>query len=176
MTDWVGWLPCWCLVCRFQCRLSGSSVCGVMCACIDMCVCACEPWGCPLVGPLNSHGWPPGGSAVGAAASRSDGAATSIASLDCGMLANRWPTCWASVRRERFELARIPPSGNEADGEVAGGGGGERYRLSRCKRPLAAAVMARLGVPLPANERTVLLDDLAWGEIEVSGWLVAGLS
>jgi hypothetical protein len=90
------------------------------------------------------------------------------------MLANRWPTCWASVRRERFELARIPPSGNEADGEVAGGGG-ERYRLSRCKRPLAAAVMARLGVPLPASERTVLLDDLAWGEIEVGG-CVAGVS
>ncbi|KAI3434832.1 hypothetical protein D9Q98_002887 [Chlorella vulgaris] len=75
--------------------------------------------------------------------------------------------------RERFELARIPPSGNEADGEVAGGGGGERYRLSRCKRPLAAAVMARLGVPLPANERTVLLDDLAWGEIE---WGLTGVT
>lgn len=69
--------------------------------------------------------------------------------------------------RERFELALISAGGvNEADGEAAGGGP-ERYRFSRCRRPLPAALMEKLGVPLPEGERTVLHDDLAWEEIQV---------
>lgn len=46
--------------------------------------------------------------------------------------------------RERFELALASPAANEADGEAAGSG--ERYRFSRCTRPLPAALMAKLGV------------------------------
>ena len=75
-------------------------------------------------------------------------------------------------RRERFELAHLPAAGgaaggNEADGEAAGGAAAERYRFSRCSRALPAAVMQKLGLPLPEGERTVLHDDLGWEEIEV---------
>ena len=78
--------------------------------------------------------------------------------------------------RERFELAHLPAASNEADGEAAAAAGAsgapavERYRFSRCRRPLPAAVMAKLGVPLPEGERTVLHDDLGWEEIQVGGW------
>ena len=74
-------------------------------------------------------------------------------------------------RRERFELA-LAAGSNEADGEAAGGGG-ERYRFSRCRRPLPAALMAKLGVPLPEAERQVLHDGLAWEEIQ---WGPSGVS
>ena len=79
--------------------------------------------------------------------------------------------------RERFELAHLPAASNEADGEAAAAAGAagapaaERYRFSRCRRPLSAAVMAKLGVPLPEGERTVLHDDLGWEEIQVGGRL-----
>lgn len=78
----------------------------------------------------------------------------------------RAPTC----RRERFELA-LASGGNEADGEAAAGGGAaaERYRFSRCRRALPAALMAKLGVPLPEGEREVLHEGLAWEEIQVRG-------
>lgn len=78
-------------------------------------------------------------------------------------------------RRERFELALASPGGggNEADGGSSGAGAGsERYRFSRCRRPLPAAAMAKLGVPLPEGERSVVHDDLAWEEIQVRAvWL-----
>ena len=43
----------------------------------------------------------------------------------------------------------------------------ERYRFSHCRRPLPAALMQKLGVPLPEGERAVLHDELAWEEIQV---------
>lgn len=78
--------------------------------------------------------------------------------------------------RERFELAHLAPpaaaDGGEPDGETGGAAAAaaaERYRFSRCRRALPAAVMQKLGVPLPAGEREVLQDDLAWEDIQVGG-------
>jgi hypothetical protein len=80
----------------------------------------------------------------------------------------------------RYELARIPPpagaapAGKGKDGEKDRDGGEappERYRFSRCARPLSARRLRALGVPLPASERTVLADDLEWEEV---AWGPAG--
>ena len=59
------------------------------------------------------------------------------------------------------------PGGNDADGAAAAAP--ERYRFARCTRPLPAAVMRKLGVPLPEGERQVVHDDLGWEEIQVGG-------
>lgn len=75
------------------------------------------------------------------------------------------------ARRERYELSLMPGSSNEADGEAAPRP--ERYSFARCRRPLPAARMAALGVPLPEGERTVVHSDLAWEEIQ---WGTSGVS
>jgi hypothetical protein len=59
------------------------------------------------------------------------------------------------------------PPANEADGEAPPAE--ERYRFARCSRPLPAAAMARLGVPLPDGETSTLHEGLSWEEIQVGG-------
>ncbi|PRW57876.1 zinc finger CCCH domain-containing 13-like [Chlorella sorokiniana] len=97
---------------------------------------------------------------------------------DRGLKPHEWTSArlhstvlYLESHKERFELALASPAGNEADGEAAGGG--ERYRFSRCKRPLPAAVMSKLGVPLPESERSVLHEGLSWEEIQ---WGANGVS
>ncbi|EFN57219.1 hypothetical protein CHLNCDRAFT_143678 [Chlorella variabilis] len=104
---------------------------------------------------------------------------------DRGLRPHEWTSArlhsavmYLESHRERFELAHLPAAGgaaggNEADGEAAGGAAAERYRFSRCSRALPAAVMQKLGLPLPEGERTVLHDDLGWEEIE---WGISGVS
>ncbi|KAI7846188.1 hypothetical protein COHA_000258 [Chlorella ohadii] len=97
---------------------------------------------------------------------------------DRGLKPHEWTSArlhstvlYLESHKERFELALSSPAANEADGEAAGGG--ERYRFSRCTRPLPAALMAKLGVPLPEAERSVLHEDLSWEEIQ---WGANGVS
>lgn len=70
--------------------------------------------------------------------------------------------------RERFELALASPAANEADGEAAGSG--ERYRFSRCTRPLPAALMAKLGVSWALVSRGLM------SRARTHSWLVLGLA
>lgn len=43
------------------------------------------------------------------------------------------------------------------------------YTFSRCKSPLPTGLMHKLGIPLPADQVEVYLEDLEWEEFKVGG-------
>lgn len=88
---------------------------------------------------------------------------------DRGLKPHEWTSArlhnhvlYLESHKQRYELSRVPlPEGSEE------GVSPDKYRFCVCKRPLLAAAMRAMGVPLPEDEKALLHDDLAWEAIKV---------